>query len=68
MTTLRIIHPESSCGWGGRELRIIGARYLLLIALNKESICAEHLPAWIGPKLGPSRLDQLIAYLGSNLR
>jgi glycosyltransferase involved in cell wall biosynthesis len=23
MTTLRIIHTESSCGWGGQELRII---------------------------------------------
>jgi hypothetical protein len=23
MTTLRIIHTEASCGWGGQDLRII---------------------------------------------
>jgi hypothetical protein len=48
-----------------RGFRSIGAKYVLVIAPNKESIHAEHLPAWIGPKLGPSRLDQLMAYLKS---
>jgi hypothetical protein len=48
-----------------RRFRTIGARYVLVIAPNKESIYPEHLPAWIGPKLGPSRLDQLMAFLKS---
>lgn len=48
-----------------RRFRNIGARYVLVIGPNKESIYAEHLPPWIGPKLGPSRLDQLMAYLRS---
>jgi hypothetical protein len=46
-----------------QRFRGIGARYVLVIGPNKESIYAEHLPAWIGPKLGPTRLDQLMAYL-----
>ncbi|MBL8860408.1 MAG: hypothetical protein JNK02_00205, partial [Planctomycetes bacterium] len=41
----------------------LGAKYLLAIAPNKESIYPEKLPAW-AEKLGPSRLDQLLAHLG----
>jgi hypothetical protein len=48
-----------------RRFGSTGAKYVLVIAPNKESIYAEHLPVWIGPKLGPSRLDQLMAYLKS---
>lgn len=48
-----------------RHFKSIGARYVLVIAPDKESIYPEHLPAWIGPKLGPSRLDQLMDYLNS---
>ena len=48
-----------------RHFRGIGAKYVLVIAPDKESIYPEHLPAWIGPKLGPSRLDQLMVYLKS---
>jgi len=48
-----------------RHFRNIGAKYVLVIAPNKESIYPEYLPAWIGPKVGPSRLDQLMAYLKS---
>ena len=48
-----------------RHFRSIGAKYVFVIAPNKESIYPEHLPSWIGPKLGPSRLDQLLAYLKS---
>lgn len=46
-----------------RYFRSIGARYVFVIAPNKETIYSEHLPGWIGPKIGPTRLDQLIAYL-----
>jgi hypothetical protein len=48
-----------------RRFRSIGAKYVFVIAPNKESIYPEHLPGWVGPKLGPSRLDQLLAYLKS---
>ena len=46
-----------------RHFRSIGAKFVFVIAPNKESIYPEHLPGWIGPRLGPSRLDQLLAYL-----
>ncbi len=45
--------------------RSIGAKYVFVIAPNKESVYPEYLPGWIGPRLGPSRLDQLLAYLKS---
>jgi hypothetical protein len=48
-----------------RHFRSIGAKYVFVIAPNKESIYPEHLPSWIGPRLGPSRVDQLLAYLKS---
>jgi len=48
-----------------RHFRGIGAQYVFVIAPNKESVYPEHLPGWIGPRLGPSRLDQLLAYLQS---
>jgi len=48
-----------------RHFRSIGAKYVFVIAPNKESVYPEHLPGWIGPRLGPSRLDQLLAYLKS---
>ena len=48
-----------------RHFKSIGARYVLVVAPDKESIYQEHLPAWIGPKLGPSRLDQLMGFLNS---
>jgi len=48
-----------------RHFRSIGAQYVFVIAPNKESVYPEHLPGWIGPRLGPSRLDQLLAYLQS---
>ena len=48
-----------------RHFRNIGAKYVLAIAPNKESIYPEYLPAWVGPKVGPSRLDQLMADLKS---
>ena len=46
-----------------QRFRSIGATYVLVIAPNKESIYPEHLPAWIGRKAGPSRLDQLMTGL-----
>ena len=48
-----------------RRFRDVGARYALVIAPNKESIYPEHLPGWVGPRVGPSRLDQLMAHLKS---
>ena len=39
--------------------------YVFVIAPNKESIYPEHLPGWIGPRVGPTRLDQLMAHLKS---
>jgi len=48
-----------------RRFRSVGARYAFVIAPNKESIYPEHLPEWVGPRVGPSRLDQLMARLKS---
>lgn len=48
-----------------QHFRSIGAKYVFVIAPNKASIYPEHLPGWIGPRLGPSRSDQLLAYLKS---
>jgi len=48
-----------------RRYRDVGARYVFVIAPNKESIYPEHLPPWIGPRVGPTRLDQLMAHMKS---
>ena len=48
-----------------RRFRSVGAQYAFVIAPNKESIYPEHLPGWIGPRVGPTRLDQLMAHLES---
>ncbi len=48
-----------------RRFRSVGAKYALVIAPNKESIYPEHLPQWVGPRVGPTRLDQLMAHLKS---
>ena len=48
-----------------RRLRSVGAKYVFVIAPNKESIYPEHLPGWVGPRVGPSRLDQLMTHLKS---
>lgn len=48
-----------------RRYRGLGAKYVLVIAPNKESIYPEHLPHWIGPRVGPTRLDQLMAHMKS---
>ena len=48
-----------------RRFRSLGARYVLVIAPNKESIYPEYLPPWIGPRVGPTRLDQLMSSLKS---
>jgi alginate O-acetyltransferase complex protein AlgJ len=48
-----------------RRFRSIGARYVFVIAPNKESIYPEYLPEWIGPSVGPSHLDQLMAHMKS---
>jgi hypothetical protein len=48
-----------------RHFQSIGAKYVFVIAPNKESVYPEYLPGWIGPRLGPSRLDQLLAHLKS---
>jgi hypothetical protein len=48
-----------------RRYRTLGAKYALVIAPNKESIYPEHLPGWIGPSVGPTRLDQLMAHMKS---
>jgi hypothetical protein len=48
-----------------RRYRDLGAKYAFVIAPNKESIYPEHLPPWIGPRVGPTRLDQLMAHMKS---
>jgi hypothetical protein len=48
-----------------RRYRDLGAKYAFVIAPNKESIYPEHLPPWIGPRVGPTRLDQLMAHVKS---
>ncbi len=48
-----------------QRFRSIGARYVFVLAPNKESIYPEHLPAWVGPNAGPTHLDQLMAHLKS---
>ena len=48
-----------------RRFQAIGAKYAFVIAPNKESIYPEYLPRWIGPRVGPSRLDQLMAHMNS---
>ena len=48
-----------------RRFREMGAKYVLVIAPNKESVYPEHLPDWIGPRAGPTRLDQLMAHMQS---
>ncbi len=44
-----------------QRFRSIGARYVFVVAPNKESVYPEHLPGWVGPKAGPTRLEQLMA-------
>jgi len=48
-----------------RSYRSLGAKYVFVIAPNKESIYPEHLPNWIGPPAGPTRLDQLMAHMST---
>jgi hypothetical protein len=48
-----------------RRYRDLGAKYVFVVAPNKESIYPEHLPSWIGPRAGPTRLDQLMAHMKS---
>ena len=48
-----------------RRYRDLGAKYVFVIAPNKESIYPEHLPDWIGPRVAPTRLDQLMAHMKS---
>jgi hypothetical protein len=48
-----------------RRYREVGAKYVFVVAPNKESIYPEHLPPWIGPRVGPTRLDQLMAHMKS---
>jgi hypothetical protein len=48
-----------------RRYRELGAKYVFVIAPNKESIYPEHLPPWIGPRVGPTRLDQLMTHMKS---
>ena len=48
-----------------QRYRDLGAKYALVIAPNKESIYPEHLPSWVGPRVGPTRLDQLMAHMKS---
>ena len=48
-----------------RRFRDRGAKYVFVVAPNKESIYPEHLPSWIGPRVGPTRLDQLMAHMKS---
>ena len=48
-----------------RRFRDLGAKYVFVVAPNKESIYPEHLPSWIGPRVGPTRLDQLIEHMKS---
>ncbi|HVS39712.1 MAG TPA: hypothetical protein VMS17_29415 [Gemmataceae bacterium] len=40
-----------------------GIRYVVVVAPDSQTINPEHLPAWVGRPAGPSRLDQLMAYL-----
>ena len=49
-----------------QRFRSIGAKYVFVIAPDKESIYPEHLPAWVGRKVAPTRLDQLMAHLKSS--
>lgn len=44
--------------------RALGARYVLVLGPNKESIYPDFLPAGWEP-LGPSRLDQLVQWMGT---
>ena len=46
-----------------QRFRSIGARYVFVVAPNKESVYPEHLPGWVGPKVGPSHLEQLMAHV-----
>jgi len=48
-----------------RSYRKLGAKYVFVIAPNKESIYPEHLPNWIGPRAGPTRIDQLVAHMST---
>ena len=48
-----------------RRYRDLGVRYVFVIAPNKESVYPEHLPDWIGPRIAPTRLDQLMAHMKS---
>ena len=48
-----------------RRYRGLGARYVFVIAPNKASVYPEHLPDWIGPRVAPTRLDQLVAHMKS---
>jgi len=42
-----------------------GAHYLVVVPPNKETVYAEAMPAWATQAPGPSRLQQLTAYLHS---
>jgi hypothetical protein len=48
-----------------QRYREVGAKYVFVIAPNKESVYPEHLPSWIGARAGPTRLDQLMAHMRS---
>ncbi len=48
-----------------QRFRSVGAKYAFVIAPNKESIYPEHLPSGVGPSMGPTRLDQLMAHVKS---
>ena len=48
-----------------RRYRDFGARYVFVIAPNKESVYPEHLPEWIGPRAAPTRIDQLMEHMKS---
>lgn len=45
-------------------LASFGVRYLLVLAPNKQSIYPEFLPDMVRPFVGPSRLDQIVTYMG----
>jgi hypothetical protein len=48
-----------------RRYRDMGVKYAFVVAPNKEGIYPEYLPDWIGPPVGPTRLDQLMAHMKS---
>jgi len=48
-----------------RRYRESGAKYVFVVTPNKESVYPEHLPRWVGSRVGPTRLDQLMAHMKS---